>query len=672
MSDTLNPAQWAAIRHVHGPLLVLAGAGSGKTRVITHKIVHLIKNNGVAPSQIYAVTFTNKAANEMQSRLNQLLTTTKNAVHISTFHALGLSILKKHIHHLGLRNPFTIVDQHDCFKIIQDSYFEAGITHTNNIETVRMALDQISQWKNLGWSVATAFAQVNEKHLYQLAQVYDHYQHYLKTYNTLDLDDLIYLPLQLFRHHPEILAYWQQQVRYLLVDEYQDTNMSQYELMKLLAGVSARFTVVGDDDQSIYSWRGAQPQNLSRLQQDFPLLTVIKLEQNYRSTQRILRAANRLIDNNPHVISKTLWSDLGQGEIIRIITAKNEEDEVQRVATEIKNHLFKFKTEFNDYAVLYRGNFQAKLFERKLRELDIPYYLSGSQSFFDRSEIKDIIAYLRLMANGSDDTAFLRVVNVPRRKIGSRTMEKLQSYAKERQLSFYHACLEIGLKSILNEREYTALNSFAALIDAYSQRCHTQDPVNSLLDFLKSIQYEQWLVDDSKTPEAGQKRYANVLELIQWIKRLFEKDAQQNLADILSKMMVMNMLDKNNDQDKTNRVHLMTLHAAKGLEFPHVYIVGMEENLLPHHHSMEDEHLEEERRLTYVGMTRAQKTLTFSLTEERTKYGQKEASTPSRFLYELPQEDIHWENQHNPSTPALDTGAKRQQLSLLKNLLKKS
>ena len=672
MSDTLNPAQWAAIRHVHGPLLVLAGAGSGKTRVITHKIAHLIKNNGVMPGHIYAVTFTNKAANEMQSRLNHLLANTKSAVHISTFHALGLSILKKHINQLGFNNPFTIVDQQDCFKIIQDSYYEAGITNAKNIETARMALNQISQWKNLGWSVATAFAQVNEKHLYQLAQVYEHYQHYLKTYNTLDLDDLIYLPLQLFRLHPEILAFWQQQIRYLLVDEYQDTNMSQYELMKLLAGVNARFTVVGDDDQSIYSWRGAQPQNLSRLQQDFPQLAVIKLEQNYRSTQRILRAANRLIDNNPHVISKTLWSDLGQGEIIRIIMAKNEEDEAHRVADEIKNQLFKFKTEFNDYAILYRGNFQAKLFERKLRELDIPYYLSGSQSFFDRSEIKDIIAYLRLMANGTDDTAFLRVVNVPRRKIGSRTMEKLQSYAKGRQLSFYHACLELGLKNTLNEREYTALNGFAALIDDYGQRCHSQDLVGSLMDFLKTIQYEQWLVDDSKTPEAGQKRYTNVLELIQWIKRLFEKDAQQNLADILIKMMVMNMLDKNNDQDKSNRVHLMTLHAAKGLEFPHVYIVGMEESLLPHHHSMEDENLEEERRLAYVGMTRAQKTLTFSLTEERTKYGQKEASTPSRFLYELPPEDIQWENQPNLSAPALDTGAKRQHLSLLKDLLKKS
>ena len=425
------------------------------------------------------------------------------------------------------------------------------------------------------------------------------------------------------------------------MDEYQDTNATQYELVQQLVGVRGNLTVVGDDDQSIYAWRGAQPENLAQLKNDFPRLSIIKLEQNYRSTGRILKAANRLIANNPHVFEKQLWSELGFGDPIRILRTRNEEQEAEQIVSELIHHRFVHRSRNSDYAILYRGNYQSRLFERVLREHDVPYYLSGGISFFAYAEVKDIMAYLRLLTNPDDDNAFLRIVNTPRREIGPGSVEKLANYASGRGHSLFTASLELGLAQHLGPRPLAQLQRFAEWVLELRHQAENGEAISLARRLVTDIDYERWLLDNSRDEAQSIRRMDNVNELLGWLERMAKSNPDAELSELVAKLALLDTLDREED-DRGDRVHLMTLHAAKGLEFPNVYLVGMEEELLPHRSSIEDDNIEEERRLAYVGITRAQKNLTLSFATKRKRYGETIDCQPSRFIDELPSEDLQW------------------------------
>jgi ATP-dependent DNA helicase Rep len=640
MRPNLNSRQLAAVRHLDGPCLVLAGAGSGKTRVITHKIAYLIQECGIDPRHIAAVTFTNKAAREMKQRVSNLLD--KNAaqgLRVSTFHTLGLDIIRRELKTLGYKPGFSIYDNTDSTALLRELMTRAFGDHGNQAEQM---LWRISRWKNAFILPEQALAEAQgDAATVAAARLYEAYNHHLKTYNAVDFDDLIMLPVLLFREHPEIMERWQNRIRYLLVDEYQDTNATQYELVQQLVGVRGNLTVVGDDDQSIYAWRGAQPENLAQLQQDFPQLQIIKLEQNYRSTGRILKAANRLIANNPHVFEKQLWSELGFGDPIRILRTRDEEQEAEQIVSELIHHRFVQRSRNSDYAILYRGNHQSRLFERVLREHDVPYYLSGGLSFFAYAEVKDMMAYLRLLTNPDDDNAFLRIVNTPRREIGPGSVEKLATYASGRGHSLFTASLELGLAQHLGPRPQMQLQRFAEWILELRHLTDNGETVSVARRLVTDIDYERWLLDNSRDEAQAIRRMDNVNELLGWLERMARSNPEAELSELVAKLALLDTLDRE-EEDRGDRVHLMTLHAAKGLEFPHVYLVGMEEDLLPHRSSIEEENIEEERRLAYVGVTRAQKTLTLSFATKRKRYGEMIDCQPSRFIDELPSEDLQW------------------------------
>jgi ATP-dependent DNA helicase Rep len=638
----LNPRQRDAVRYVDGPLLVLAGAGSGKTRVITRKIAHLIGEHGIAPRHIAAVTFTNKAAREMKARVGELLVgQNSRGLRVSTFHTLGLDIIRREVKALGYKAGFSIFDAQDSATLVRELMRrEAGDT----------ALAEQAQWRISGWKNAfitpeQALAEgAGDPALAAAAKLYTEYNRHLKAYNAVDFDDLIMLPVLLFQHEPEILDKWRDRIRYLLVDEYQDTNATQYQLVKMLVGIREALTVVGDDDQSIYAWRGARPENLALLQQDFPRLKVIKLEQNYRSMGCILKAANALIANNPHVFDKALWSEMGYGDPIRVIRTQDDEQEAERVVSDILHHRFRHRTDYREFAILYRGNHQSRPFERALREHRIPYQLSGGTSFFAYTEVKDIMAYLRLLTNPDDDNAFLRVVNTPRREIGPATLEKLGGYAGERGVSLFAASFELGLAQHLSERALGRLQRFTEWLVDIGDRARRGDPVAAARDLVREIDYEAWLNDSSADLRAAERRMENVYELLAWLGRMAEQEeGEPSLTEMVAKLTLMDILEQQSEEEAGDAVRLMTLHAAKGLEFPHVYLVGMEEQLLPHRTSIEEDTIEEERRLAYVGITRARRTLTFTLTTRRQRYGERIDCEPSRFLEELPQDDLRWE-----------------------------
>lgn len=643
MSPKLNPQQQAAVKIIDRPLLVLAGAGSGKTRVITEKIAYLVQQ-GTPARHIAAVTFTNKAAREMRNRVGRLLDDKQSrGLRVSTFHSLGLDILRAEHKTLGYKAAITLFDEQDRLTLLRN-LISHGLQDCD-IDQVDQYNWQIGQWKNAFVTPEQAVSLAESPSL-AAALLYDAYTRSLKAYNAVDFDDLILLPVLLFQQHTAVLEKWQNKIRYLLVDEYQDTNVTQYQLVRLLAGALGRFTVVGDDDQSIYAWRGAQPENLSQLQKDYSRLQVIKLEQNYRSAGRILKVANQLIANNPHTFEKKLWSELGFGEPLRVLSHKSDQHEAKQIAAEIVHHRFKHGGSYADYAILYRGNHQSRLFEKELRENNVPYFISGSTSFFAYAEIKDVLAYLRLMVNPGDDAAFLRIINTPRREIGPTTLEKLGAYANERHISLFDACSEFGLQQHLSEKSLQRLGKFCGWINDTAQKIDREDSFKSIHLMLEQINYQQWLQENSKTPAAAERRMSNVYELIDWLQRIAgnEPGEQKSLSEVIAKVMLLDILDRNQEQEAGDQVSLMTLHAAKGLEFPHVFLIGMEENLLPHQNSIETGNIEEERRLAYVGITRAQKTLTFSYCTHRKRYGEIGESEPSRFLNELPEEDLEWAN----------------------------
>ena len=637
----LNPAQRKAVRYTKGPLLVLAGAGSGKTRVITRKIVHLIDQMGLEPQQITAVTFTNKAAREMKARVGQLLKgRDSRGLNISTFHTLGLNILRREHRKLGFKPGFRLFDDQDSANLLKELLGKNAVDG----DLAGSAQWRISGWKNALLSPDQAARQAKDEMDTRTARVYRDYQRALRAYNAVDFDDLILLPTQIFQQHSDSLEYWQNRIRYLLVDEYQDTNLSQYQLVRQLIGVRRAFTVVGDDDQSIYAWRGARPENLKQLQTDFPSLQVIKLEQNYRSTGHILKAANRLIANNPHLFEKRLWSKLGPGDPIRIMSCRNEQHEAERVVSEIIHQRFSQGGSYGDYAILYRGNHQAKQFETTLRLHKIPYFLSGGTSFFSRSEIKDVMAYLRLLSNPNDDAAFFRVINTPRREIGPGTLEKLGAYATSRQLPLLMCCDEMGLEQTLPKRSLARLREFYHWLKPYQQRAQNDHPARTVRDLLQTLGYKDWLYQQSSSERVAERRWDNVNELVGWLDQLHQGGmTDKSLIDIVSHLCLQDILERQDDDSGGDQVHLMTLHSAKGLEFPHVFLVGAEEELLPHRASIEEENIEEERRLTYVGITRARRSLVISCAENRKRFGEVAACEPSRFLLELPQDELKWE-----------------------------
>lgn len=652
--NQLNSRQQQAVRYIDGPCLVLAGAGSGKTSVITQKIAYLIQACEIPARHIAALTFTNKAAREMKERVANLVRgSAAKGLTVSTFHNLGLNIIRREVKTLGFKPGFSIFDAEDARALLRELMLKDGDLDKDLLDSVQ---HQISNWKNDLVAPEQAEASAQSKGEVSVARVYQRYNQALRAYNAVDFDDLILIPVHLFQQDAEVLARWQRRIRYLLVDEYQDTNSSQYLLVKLLVGDRGALTVVGDDDQSIYAWRGARPENMAQLTRDYPQLQVIKLEQNYRSTSRILRVANHLIAHNPHDFDKALWSEMGLGDPIRVIRCPNEDAEAERVATEILSDRIRHQRRFHDYAILYRGNHQARLLEIKLQQHQVPYRISGGSSFFAKTEIKDVMAYLRLIVNPDDDNAFLRIINTPRRQIGTSTLEALGQYASQRHISLFAACQEMGLASQIPDKSLERLRNFADWLQRVTRNCAGENPVSAIREMLSDIDYEGWLHQNASSSKAAEKRMENVHYLVESLQKSLDKtadddsDEEARIEDAIAKLVLRDLLERQEEEEANDQVQLMTLHASKGLEFPHVFMLGMEEDLLPHRNSIESNNIDEERRLTYVGITRAQRTLTMTYAAKRKQFGEIADTTPSRFLDELPQEDVEYEGmgEHNP------------------------
>ena len=629
----LNPQQRAAIQSLDGPLLVLAGAGSGKTRVITQKIAYMIREANFDARNIAAITFTNKAAREMLERVGKLMNSRElKGITVSTFHSLGMHFLRQEAPHLGYKTQFSILDSYDAAKIIAD------ILKSTHKDEVRKVQSRISLWKNDLLGPDAALLAASDEFDRVAATTYVAYQDTLTAYQALDFDDLIRLPVELLRSNAEVLQTWQHKLRYLLIDEYQDTNTCQYQLVKLLTGERGMFTAVGDDDQSIYAWRGANMENLRLLQHDFPRLKVIKLEQNYRSTARILRAANSVISNNPKLFEKQLWSELGLGEQIHAVMCKDEEHEAEVVVQRLLAHKFEHRTEFKDYAILYRGNYQSRVFEQAMRNQRIPYQMAGGQSFYDKPEIKDVLSYLRLLANPDDDPAFIRALTTPKRGVGAGTLEKLGNWARQRNCSLFAAAHEEGFQLQVNAAQLAPLSDFCRFINALTYRALREPPGELAMEMLKSIGFEAWLYNSEDSPKAAESKWKNVFELVAWLQRKGEQDGK-NLLELTQTIALITMLE-GRDEGEVDAVHMSTLHASKGLEYPHVFLVGCEEGILPHSESVDNGMVEEERRLMYVGITRAQRSLTLTYCVKRRRAGEWLFVEPSRFIAEISGDDL--------------------------------
>ena len=607
---SLNPQQRAAVEYCDGPMLVLAGAGSGKTRVITEKIAHLIRRKNLAASKIAAITFTNKAAREMRERVGKLVKgDDADALTVCTFHALGLKFLQIEHARANLRRGFSVLDADDSQGMIKE-LAPKGIKP----DALFALQSLVSRAKNEGFSPEQAAARAQGAREREAAQIYAAYQKRLAAFNAVDFDDLIRLPLAVLEGDAEARDGWRERLRYLLVDEYQDTNSAQYRLIKALAGERGAFTVVGDDDQSIYAWRGANPENLNELARDFPKLRVVKLEQNYRCARRILRCANKVIANNAHLFEKRLWSEQGEGAPIRVLECRDDEHEAECVAGAIAHLAERHKAPWSDFAILYRGNHQSRALEKALRLARVPYHVTGGTAFLDRAEVKDLIGYLRLINNPDDDAAFLRVVNLPRRDIGATTLEKLGELAG---------------------RAASSLLGFAKLIDEFSKKAERVAAADLVDDLVTRIGYAEHIAAQVKEPALRERRLENLSELVEWLRAMGRNGA----GDLAAQLALLAHGDRD---DPGNAVRLMTLHAAKGLEFRSVFLVGVDDTTLPHEGSIEEGRIEEERRLLYVGITRAKETLSLSYAKRRKRFGEIIANQPSRFLKELPSDDLHW------------------------------
>ncbi len=653
-APTMNSAQLAAVQHLDSPCLVLAGAGSGKTRVITHKIARLLQPGegaDLAPSQIGAITFTNKAAAEMRDRVKALIgAKAASKLLVCTFHSLGVRLLREDGEALGLKPKFSILDSDDVTSILRD----AG--STTDAKLARSWQWQISLWKNMGLDSAAAISQAGSDDEALTARIMKLYEERLLAYQAVDFDDLIGLPLRLLSEHPHVAHKWQRQLKHVLVDEYQDTNATQYELLKLLVGPQGIFTAVGDDDQSIYGWRGATLDNLKRLPQDFPNLKVIPLEQNYRSTSAILRAANNVIQLNPKLFPKTLWSDLGEGEAVKVAECDNEEHEAERAVGRLNAiHAGLVSSgqnaDWHNFAILYRANHQARPFEQALRKANIPYKVSGGQSFFDRAEIKDLCAWLRLLLNNDDDPAFLRAVTTPKRGIGHQTLATLGEFAGKWKVSLFEALFAESLGSVLNQRALDGLHEFGRYINEFEDKARqtfgSEGAKEMLLAWLKDIDYEQHLHDNEENEKVAAARWSNVMDFIDWVAKRCGGDIEtdggmtteterRSVIEVAQTIaLITSLAERDTDQ---NAVVLSTLHASKGLEWPHVVLAGVNEGVLPFSREegeIPPGQIEEERRLMYVGITRARLSLSVSVLKRRKKGREYVQAVPSRFVAEM-------------------------------------
>ena len=677
LAGQLNDKQLEAMKYTQGPLLVLAGAGSGKTSVITRKIAYLVKHCGIPSHRITAMTFTNKAAREMKERVTKLMTREEaKGLSVSTFHNFGLNLLRLELKNTPLKNNFSILDADDCKRILMDLMHRDNLSGAESKELIAKAMKMISDWKNDLIPPEQAHTTCETQEDVQFAHLYQLYERNLRAYNAVDFDDLIVMPARLLQENAEVRDKWQNRVRYLLVDEYQDTNTAQYILVKLLVGVMGQFTAVGDDDQSIYAWRGAKPENMALLQTDFPNLKVVKLEQNYRSTSRILKAANTVIGNNPHLFDKKLWSDKGHGDAIRVITCRNDDDEAERVVKDLITHKLMNGKSWKDYAILYRGNFQARVLETQLRQMQIPYKLSGGQSFFGRAEIKDLMSYLRLIINPEDDSAFLRIINTPKRAIGPVTLEKLGLFAQESNLSLLSAAGDQRLTMAIPKKATTQLAEFAEFINNFTRNLIEDDePVPIIRQMMLEAGYIDYVKETAATPAQEKTKLDNIEILYSSIQSLINRAEdvdEKNIESVIRKMVLLDMLEQQQEEEDTDKVNLLTLHASKGLEFPYVYLIGLEEEILPHKNSIAADTVEEERRLMYVGITRARQGLTITLAEQRKAGGQMKQMTASRFLDELPQDDLDWLGRKKKLAGDIDPKLQAQQyLENLRSLIKR-
>ncbi len=686
----LNGQQRLAVTTVDHNVLVLAGAGTGKTGVITRKIAWLVEHHDCPAQHVVAVTFTNKAATEMKSRLQGLLSKQiAKQIRVSTFHRLGLQLLHRYCHNeqtnvdapttVQLRRGFSIFDQSDSSRIVRDLFEDTPVQLDE-----KQVLAAISQWKNelVDPESAVKLAGTDPRQAL-LARFYARYQSIISSCNAVDFDDLIRLPVHILKTNAAFRESVQSGIRYLLVDEYQDTNSCQYELVKLLLGDQGILTAVGDDDQSIYAWRGANPDNLPALSRDFPDLAVIKLEQNYRSCQRVLRCANAVIRENPHLHEKQLWSDMGLGEKLRLCHCRDGTDEAEWVAADILTQQFRHQIKPGSIAVLYRSNFQSRALEQALRDRGINYEISGGSSFFDTAEVRDLMAYLRVMANPDDNSALLRIINRPRREIGSRTVEHIGQLANQLGCSLFDACLHPELATIATARSAQRVSDFANMLVLMADNAQRGDTPAVVGELLEQIDYDAWLQDQASTPQSLQRARDNVAEILNWISRLEQNDSDDStatgkeFASLVTHMSLMDTLSRqdagpadNSADSDGGGIQMMTLHAAKGLEFPHVYLIGAEEGILPHHSADEDGRIEEERRLAYVGMTRAKFRLTFTTARTRSRFGEISHTEPSRFLNEIPPDDIEKLGEEPGEADVqrtLDTG--RATLASLKSML---
>lgn len=660
----LNPAQMAAVRYLDGPLLVLAGAGSGKTRVITQKIAYLLAQDYCAVEAIYAITFTQKAAQEMQARCKaQGGSRSFRNLHIGTFHNLGLEILRAEHAALGLRANFALFDAYDSERLLKEILLHDRKLRAQPLSAITAA---ISQWKNALQEPTQLLAELEDPAQRLLARAYQRYQRQLTAYHAVDFDDLLRLPARLWQQQPERLHAWQAKLGYLLVDEYQDTNAAQYALVRSWVGLRPAFTVVGDDAQAIYAWRGAQADNLFQLTQDFPTLQVLKLEQNYRSTPQILEAANQLISNNSARFAKRLWTALPVGGAVRVLPCADEQQEAAQVVADLHQHQTATQAPWDTYAILYRSNQQSRLFEEQLRAQGMPYTVSGGDSFFARPEVKDAVAYLQLLANGMDNNALLRIINTPKRELSPAVLEQLAQLAHQRGGSLLWACAQAHQIPDLASDVVQRLLHFHQLMQQYQAVAERSGGAAGLRQLLEAVRYNLHLEAQALSTASAERRKRNVASVLAWLSKLEQQEPElRQPKALVARLALRDLLERNETQTRSG-VALMTLHAAKGLEFPSVYLTGLEEGLLPHEHSLKDGGIEEERRLCYVGVTRAQQRLTLSYAQTRRSGQQPQPTTPSRFITELGAE-LHWERQPTNVLPPKET--RRQRLAGLRALL---
>lgn len=638
--DTLNEPQREAVLHTDGPLLILAGAGSGKTRVLTHRIAYLIDERGVNPRNILAITFTNKAAEEMRQRVDSLVSFGAESIWVSTFHSACVRILRRFIDRLGYDNRFTIYDTDDQKTLMKEVCRKVDIDtkvykERNLLAAVSSAKNEMILPDEFELNAGGDFGQL------KIAKVYREYEAQLKANNALDFDDLLVKTVQLLETQPDVLEYYQERFRYIMVDEYQDTNTVQFRLVRLLAGKYRNLCVVGDDDQSIYKFRGANIRNILDFEHEFPDAHVVRLEQNYRSTGNILNAANGVIRNNRNRKEKTLWTDNGDGEKIQLRQFDTAFDEAEFIAEDIKKEV-REGASYNDSAVLYRTNAQSRLFEEKFIAMNIPYKIVGGINFYARREIKDLLAYLKTVDNGQDDLAVRRIINVPKRGIGLTTINRIQESADERGIGFYEALLAPDLIPGVG-RSASKLDSFAALIEYFKGQTEKESITDLLREIIEKTGYVESLEAEDKVE--AESRIENIDELVNKA-AAYEEDCQDrgeeaSLSGFLEEVALVADIDSlDEDQDY---VVLMTLHSAKGLEFPHVYLAGMEDGLFPSYMTItsdDNEDLEEERRLCYVGITRAEEKLTLTCARRRMVRGETQFNKMSRFIKEIPMELI--------------------------------